>query len=103
MRKSSVWLLTIAGLVGLVMALGFERPAGPQGWVFRMGFPDTLAEAEWTSNSYTGRVYFLRWSFAILVASVYALCFAVRLSRRTPPQKSAKPGAAPERGGRFQG
>ncbi len=89
MRKVSVWLLAIAGLVGLVTSLGSEGHGNPRGWAFRMGFPDTLAEGEWASGDYTGRVYLLRWSFGILVASVYALWYAARLSRRTPPQKPA--------------
>lgn len=89
MRKARVWIQTAVGLVGLVTALAFEGRGTPRGWAFRMGFPDTLAEGEWASGDYTGRVYLLRWSFGFLVASVYALCYAVRLSRRTPPQKPA--------------
>src|SRR5262245_15467662 len=100
MRRAGVWILTIAGLVGLLMALTFEGRGGPQGSAFRMGLPDAWVEWESTPNGHTFGVYILRWSFGILVASVYALYYAVRLSRHTQPQKPAEPGAAPDRGGR---
>jgi hypothetical protein len=121
MRKASVWFLAIAGLAGLVTALwpaahggGVSRlrPEGPtlvEPMVYRMGHPDAWLEwsgrpngvpDEWESrpNGEKAGVYFLRWSFGILVASVCALCYAMLLSRRTPLQKPAEPGAASDGG-----
>ena len=99
MRKAAVWMLTIAGLAGLCMALGFEGRGGPQGWVHRVGYPDAWVEWESTPDGFTSGMHVVRWSVGILVASVYALCYAVRLSRRTPLEKPAEPVAAPDRGG----
>jgi hypothetical protein len=87
--------LTVAGLVGLLLALAFDWRVGPTGSVFQMGYPDAwlVVEREWTpSSSGAGatdfrtesRFHFLRWSFGALVASNCALIGAVRLGRRTP-------------------
>ena len=84
MRKAAVWVLTIAGLAGLCMALGFEGRGGPQGWVYRVGYPDAWVEWESTPAGHTYGVNVLRWSFGTLVASVYALYYAVRVRRTTP-------------------
>ncbi len=96
MRKASVWVLTIAGLFGLLLALGFEGHGGPREWEFRMGYPDAWVEVEWVSppsssvpgaidSGFESRVLFLRWSFGILVASIGALSYAVRLGLRKGP------------------
>ncbi len=103
MQKAGVWLLTIIGLVGLLVALSFEghgagastpQPGGPvhvAPVVWPVGLPDTWLE--WERPGYLlgqeGRphvhfagVYVLRWSFGILVASACALGCASILARR---------------------
>jgi hypothetical protein len=112
MRKAGVWFLTVAGLVGLLTAFSFQghgggvsrlQPVGPthvEPMVWRVGLPDTWLEWESRPNAHIAGYYFLSWSFGILVASGCALCWAVLLSRRTPPQGRAERGAAPDRGGR---
>jgi hypothetical protein len=86
MRKVGVWLLAVGGLVGLILALGFERRQGPDGPDFRMGYPDSWIVWESTPNGgHRYEINAFRWSFGILVASVYALYYAVRLGRRKTP------------------
>ena len=93
MRRTAVWALSIAGVVGLALGLGFKSWQGPNGPEFRMGYPDSWIVWESTPNGgHHFQVNFLRWSGLILVASVYALYYAVRLNRRKPA------GAAPDRG-----
>ena len=103
MRKA--WFLTIAGVIGLIMALSIEghirgvsdlQPDGPISMgpmIYRMGFPDGWLEWESSPNSHSHimGVHFDRWSFAILVASVCAICSAVVLRMRTP--KLSEPSA----------
>ena len=95
MRKVSVWVLAIPGLVGLLMAVGSFKAhsggiQGPDGkqvegpTVIRMGFPDTWVEFESRPDRHITDVYFIRWSFGILLFSVCALCSALLMSRRTP-------------------
>jgi hypothetical protein len=106
MRKASVGFLTIAGVVGLVTALSFqahgggvsrpgaEGPALVEPMSYRVGVPDAWLVWESGPDGRTRGVYLLRWSFAILVASVCALCCAARLSWRTPSQEPAAPRVA---------
>lgn len=98
MRRTTVWALSIAGVVGLLLAFGVKSWQGPNGPEFRMGYPDSWGVWESLPNGgFRYEVNFLRWSALILVGSVYALYYAVRLNRRVPV--NAKPGAAPDRGG----
>jgi hypothetical protein len=96
MRKAGVWLLSIAGVVGLLTALSFEGHGGgvsrlqPEGPIvdgpmtYRVGIPDAWLEWESSLNGRIADVHFVRWSFAILLVSVCALCSAVLLRWRTP-------------------
>jgi hypothetical protein len=113
MRKVPIWLLLIAGLIGLVMALGsFQGRGGgreiqgdggivervrEERMIRRMGYPDTWLEWESRPNAHIVGVYFLSWSFGILVASVCALCGVLVPSRRTPPQGRVDPTVAGDR------
>lgn len=97
MQRVAVWALSVAGVIGLLLALGFEGWKGPNGPEFRMGFPD--AWVVWESLPNGGHRYevnVLRWSVLILAGSVYALYGAVRLNQRkaTDPE----PGPAADRG-----
>ena len=97
MRRVAVGVLAVAGVIGLLLALGFERWMGPHGPEFRMGYPD--AWVIWESLPNGGHRYevnLLRWSALILLGSVYALYYAVRLSRRK--SVDADPGTAPGAG-----
>jgi hypothetical protein len=91
MRKASIWFLVIAGLAGLLTALsagghgggGVARLDGSiqrEPMVWHMGLPDKWVEWESSPNAHIVKVSLLSWSFAILVASVCALCGAVLLS-----------------------
>ncbi len=98
MRRAAVWVLSVAGVIGLLLAFGFEGWRGPNGPEFRMGFPDSWVVWESLPNGgHHFEVNLLRWSVLILVGSVYALYYAVRLSRRRSPD--AEPDAAPDRAG----
>ena len=93
MRKVAVWVLAVGGVVGLALALGFERRRGSGGGEFRMGWPDSWIVWESTPNGgFRWEVNFLRWSVLILIASIYSVYYAVRLNRRQPAD--AEPGAA---------
>jgi hypothetical protein len=83
MHKVTAWLLAVGGLIGLVLALGFEVRQTPDGPDFRMGYPDSWVVWESTPNGgHRYEMNALRWSFGILVAGVYSLYYAVRLWRR---------------------
>ena len=85
MRRVTVWVLSVAGVIGFLLAFGFEgrkRPSGPE---FRMGYPDSWVV--WESLPDGGHRFEanpLRWSGLILVGSVSALYYAVRINRRGP-------------------
>jgi hypothetical protein len=86
MRKVAVWLLSVSGVIGLLVAFSFEAWKGPNGPEFRMGYPDSWVVWESTPNGgHRSEVDFLRWSVLIWVTSVYALYYAVRLGRRNAP------------------
>ncbi len=83
MRPGVVWVLSVAGIIGLLLALGFEAWKGPNGPEFRMGYPDSWITWESLPNGgHRFEVNPLRWSGLMLVGSVYALYYAVRLTRR---------------------
>lgn len=83
MRKVTVGVLSVGGVIGLLLALGFRAWQGPNGPEFRMGYPDPWVVWESTPNGgHHFEVNIVRWSFLILVAGVYALYYAVRLGRR---------------------
>jgi hypothetical protein len=97
MRRIVVWVLSVGGVIGLLLALGFRGWQGPNGPEFRMGYPDSWVVWESTPNGgHRFEVNVLRWSFLILVASVYALYYAVRIGRRKTPE--AEPGATADGG-----
>ncbi len=90
MRKASIWFLVIAGLGGMLTALSVERHGGggmsrPDGsierepMVWHLGLPDKWVEWESSPNAHAVNVSLVSWSFAILIASVCALCGGVRL------------------------
>ena len=71
MRKVAVWVLSVAGVIGLLLALGFQLWKGPNGLEFRMGYPD--AWVVWESTPGGGNradVHVLRWSVLILVTTL---------------------------------
>ena len=103
MRKAGVWLLTITGLIGLLVAFSVHgggggastpRPGGPvhvEPLVWRVGLPDGWLEwerpgfllgQESRPNVHFTGVYVLTWSFGILSASLCALGCAALLGRR---------------------
>jgi hypothetical protein len=102
MRKVGFWSLTIAGLVGLLAAFSVKgegggvsrfRPEGPMvrdPIVWQVGLPD--AWLEWQSGL-NPTLHFSHWSFLILVASVFALCGALKLRLRTPRKEPSERGA----------
>jgi hypothetical protein len=101
--QASIWLLMIAGLVGLLAALSGERHGGgvvsrPDGsidqepMVWHLGLPDKWVELESRPNAHLMSVDLLSWSFGILVAGLCALCGAVLLSLKrsqAEPSESA--------------
>jgi hypothetical protein len=100
MRKGAVWILSVGGVVGLLVALSFEWRKGPDGSAFRIGYPDSWVVWESTPNGgFRWEIDFIRWSVLILIASVYSVYYAVRLSRRPPadvePATSADPARSP--------
>lgn len=97
MQKIPVWVFSVGGVIGLLFALGFHGSSGPNGAEFHMGYPDSWVVWESTPNSHHSEVNFFRWSVLILVASIWALSHAARLSRRKPVD--AQPTAAGDRGG----
>jgi hypothetical protein len=91
MRKASIWFLVIAGLGGMLTAFsveghgggGVSRPDGSierEPMVWQLGLPDRWVVWESSPNAHIVNVSLVSWSFAILVASVCALCGAVLLS-----------------------
>lgn len=93
MRRVAIWVLSVGGVIGLLFALGFKGWQGPNGLEFRMGYPDSWVVWESTPNGgHRFEVSVLRWSVLILVTSVYALYYAVRLSNHKSP--GAEPGVA---------
>lgn len=83
MKRISVWVLSIAGVIGLFLGLGFKGWKGPNGPEFRMGYPDSWIVWESLPNGgHRFEVNLLRWSALILIVSVYALYYSVRLGRR---------------------
>jgi hypothetical protein len=90
-----VWVLTVGGVIGLLLAFSFESRGTLDGWDFRMGFPDAWVVREGLPHGgFRSEVNFLRWSFGILATSVFALSYAARLSRGSARQ--AEPVAAPD-------
>lgn len=85
-RNMMVWMLRLAGVAGLVVALWAGWSSEPEGWNLRLGYPDVWAEVEWrsTANRITSSsdIVFLRWSFGMLVASVCALVWSMRMAGR---------------------
>ena len=95
MRRVVVWVLSVGGVIGLLLALGFKGWQGPNGSEFRMGYPDSWVIWESLPNGgHQFEVSIWRWSFLILFGSIYALYYAVRLNRRK--SADAEPGAAPD-------
>lgn len=83
MRRVTIWVLSVAGIIGLLFAFGFRSWQGPNGPEFRMGFPDSWVGWESLPNGgHQFEVSLLRWSFLILFGSIYALYYAVRLNQR---------------------
>jgi hypothetical protein len=82
MRRVAVWGLWIGGMIGLLLASGFEGWKGPNGPEFRMGYPDSWVIRESLPNGgHRFEVNLIRWSVLILFGSIYALYYAVRLNR----------------------
>jgi hypothetical protein len=102
MRNAGVWLLTMAGMVGLLAALGIHgggggtstlQPGGPihvEPLVWHVGLPDgwlrwerpryLLGQEDQPTTRFAG-MYVLTWSFGILGASVCAPGCAALLGR----------------------
>jgi hypothetical protein len=82
MRRAAVWVLATVGVIGLLLAFSFEARNTPDGWAFRMGFPDAwIIRDGLPHGGFRSEVNFMRWSFAILAAGVFALSYAARLRR----------------------
>ena len=98
MRRVILWVLTIGGLIGLLTAFGFELKQQTRSvtkdsividTTLRVGEPDVWLEWEDGPNGRKSDLHIVRWSFVILVASVFALCSAVLLKWRLPRASSA--------------
>ena len=91
MNRVLAFVLGVIGLIGILTALSFTIQQGLGHYSFRMGFPDSwIVWEEEDQKGFHWEMNLLRWSFGILVLSLFCLQYAVRLGwlRASKPSNS---------------
>jgi hypothetical protein len=80
MRRAKASVLGVIGLLGILTALSFTIEQGLGHYSFRMGIPDSwIVWEQEDQKGFHSEMNLLRWSFGILVLSLFCLQYAVRL------------------------